>query len=208
MVEVAERYISEEEYLALEECAEIKHEYYRGRIYAMAGAQEAHVLISGNVAGELRQQFKGKPCRAYSNDMRVLISKTRLYTYPDVIAVCGEPRFATSKRTTLLNPTLIVEVLSDSTESYDRGEKFAHYRTLESLTDYILIAQNKTRVEHYVRQPDDRWLLTVIDDPNGSWEIASIGCTLNLTDVYEHVKFPEGEASGEALHPDIEMDGE
>ena len=208
MVQAAERYISEEAYLELEERAETKHEYFHGRIYAMAGAKEAHNLISVNVAGELRQQFKGKPCRAYSNDMRVLVSKTKLYTYPDVIAVCGEPVFANRNRTTLLNPTVIVEVLSEATESYDRGEKFAHYRTLETLTDYILMAQDKMRLEHYVRQPDERWMLTIVSDPQGVLEIESIGCLLRMTDVYEKVEFDIINGAALPLRPNLESSEE
>jgi Uma2 family endonuclease len=206
MAQVAERYISEEEYLEREACAERKHEYFHGKIYAMAGATEEHNLISVNVAGELRQQFKGRLCRAYSTNMRVLVSKTRLYTYPDVIAVCGEPRFTNPQRTALLNPTVIVEVLSASTESYDRGEKFDHYRTLESLTDYLLIAQDKMRLEHYVRQPDDRWMLTVVSDPQGVLEIESIGCTLRLVDVYEKVEFVQATEASLPLRADVESE--
>ena len=206
MVQIAERYISEAEYLELEECAEMKHEYFNGRIYAMAGAKEAHNLIGVNVSREISLQFKGRPCRTYSNDMRVMVSKTRLYTYPDVIAVCGEPTFANRKRNTLLNPAVIVEVLSESTESYDRGEKFAHYRTLETLTDYILVAQDKMCLEHYVRQPDDRWLLTVVSDPQGALEIGSIGCVLQLADVYEKVEFESAGATPLPLRPNMEAE--
>src|SRR5947209_59661 len=149
-----------QEYLAREREAKYKSEYLYGDIVAMAGASEQHNLITTNIVRELSLQFKGRPCRAYASDMRVKVSDSGLYTYPDVAAVCGEARFEDVKRDTLLNPTVIVEVLSESTEAYDRGDKFALYRGLETLTDYLLVAQDTVRVEHFVRQPEGRWLLS------------------------------------------------
>jgi Uma2 family endonuclease len=176
-----------EEYLALERQAQCKSEYYAGEIFAMAGASRWHNLIVANVVSELRSQLKGRPCTTYPSDMRVKISPTGLYTYPDVIVVCGEAQFEDSQQDTLLNPTLIVEVLSESTEAYDRGGKFAHYRKLASLMEYVLIAQTKPHIEQYTRQTDNRWLLAETDSLHGTVHLPSIGCQLALAEVYDKV---------------------
>src|SRR2546430_531531 len=131
---------------------------------AMAVTSERHVSIVANVMYLLIGQLKGRPCKAYASDMRVKVSPTGLYTYPDVIVVCGEPIFDDQQKDTLLNPTVLIEVLSKSTASYDRGEKFEHYRKLDSLAEYLVVAQNKYHAEHYIRQPDNRWLLSETDD--------------------------------------------
>ena len=130
--------------------------------------------------------------------MRVKVSPTGLYTYPDVVVACGEPRFEDQHVDTLLNPTVIIEVLSDSTAAYDRGDKFAHYRTLESLSDYLLVAQDKPRIEHYRRQADGQWLYSAADGLEARIEIPTIACTLHLAEVYDRVTFPD---PGESLHP-------
>jgi Uma2 family endonuclease len=132
-------FISPEQYLAIERKAERKSEYFNGEMFAMAGASESHVLIVTNVVAELREQLRGRPYTVYSTDLRVKVSPTGLYTYPDVVVVCGQPQFADDQRDTLLNPTLIVEVLSESTQDYDRGEKFEHYRSIASFHEYVLI---------------------------------------------------------------------
>jgi Uma2 family endonuclease len=183
-----------EEYLALERKAEYKSEYINGFIVAMAGASEEHILIVTNVVGELRARLKGQPCRTYSNDMRVRVSATGVYTYPDVVVVCGERHFDDTRKDTLLNPTLIVEVLSESTEAYDRGDKFAHYLRLESLQEYVMIAQDKARVERYLRQEGD-WRFTVIDDLDGTLSLASVGCELPLREICDLVDFPDIEVA-------------
>src|SRR5437868_8492820 len=133
--------LTPEEYLAIERKAEYRSEYLNGEMFAMTGASRKHNLIALNIAGELRQQLKSKPCEAYVNDMRVRIPATDLYTYPDVTVVCGDPEFEDAFIDTLLNPTLLIEVLSESTESYDRGKKFGYYRTIQSLAEYLLVAQ-------------------------------------------------------------------
>lgn len=148
-----------QQYLALERAAETKSEFFNGEIFAMAGASREHNLIATNVVRELSAQLKGRPCETYPGDMRVKVSETGLYTYPDVVVVCGEPRFEDEHGDTLLNPTLVVEVLSPSTEAYDRGEKSSHYRRLASLAEYVLIAQDRCHVERYARRPDGLWLL-------------------------------------------------
>jgi Uma2 family endonuclease len=141
-----------------------------------------------NVIGELRSQLKGRPCTTYPSDMRVKVSPTGLYTYPDVIVVCDEALFEDNQQDTLLNPTLIVEVLSESTEAYDRGGKFAHYRKLASLMEYVLITQTKPHIEHYVRQSDNRWLLAEADSLQDTLHLPSIDCHLALAEVYDKVE--------------------
>ncbi len=181
--------LTAQEYLERERAAEHRSEYWAGEMFAMAGASEAHNRIVTNVSGELRAQLKSRPCKTYSSDMRVKVEATGLYTYPDVVVVCGVARFEDDYRDTLLSPTVIVEVLSPSTEAYDRGEKFAHYRRIPSLTDYLLAAQDKVRVEHFVRQPDGQWLLSEVSDLHGSLAIASVDCTLQIAEVYDKVDF-------------------
>lgn len=178
-----------EQYLTLERKATHKSEYINSHIFAMAGASRQYNQITFNIAGELRVQLRGRPCVAYVSDMRVKVSSTGLYTYPDVVALCGEPCFEDTHRDTLLNPTVIVEILSDSTEAYDRGEKFAHYRRLSSLAEYVLIAQDKVRVEHFVRQ-DRQWLLSDADDLDSTIHLTAIGCSLSLREIYDKVEFP------------------
>jgi Uma2 family endonuclease len=180
-------YLTPQEYLAIERCAEYKSEYFDGEMFAMAGASPAHNQITLNVAGGINVQLKKRPCLVYANDMRVKVSATGLYTYPDIVALCGPPRFDDNQKDTLLNPTVIIEVLSDSTEVYDRGKKFQHYRTLESLQEYVLIAQQECRVEHYVRQPGNQWTLTETHDLSEVMQLSSIQCQLALADIYDKV---------------------
>lgn len=198
MPSLAQSRYTPEHYLTLERQAKHRSEYINGSIVAMAGASRQHNLIAGNVFGELRTQLRGRPCEAYINDMRVKISVTGLYTYPDVAALCGEPQFEDSHVDTLLNPSVIVEVLSESTEAYDRGEKFAHYRRLESLRDYVLIAQDKVRVEHYVRQ-GDQWVLSEANALTSTIHLSSINCKLALRDIYERVEFPSNGAENQTV---------
>lgn len=180
--------LSVEEYLEMERASEVRHEYYDGELFAMVGASEAHALIVTHLSGELRNQLRGKPCRIYTNDIRVQVVDTGLYTYPDVIVVCQEPQFfETEHRNTLLNPTLLAEVLSESTEAYDRGKKFDHYRTLESLTDYLLVAQDEAKIEHFTRHQEG-WLLTVAKGLDGALPLPSIDCELRLSELYEWVE--------------------
>lgn len=180
-----------EEYLALERKSPLKSEYFNGEIFAMGGASEHHNLIVANVVRELSLQLKGRLCKTYPSDMRVKVSPTGLYTYPDVVVVCDKALFDDDQKDTLLNPTLIVEVLSDSTKDYDRGEKFEHYRTIESFKEYVLIAQDKHHVEHFVRQPDRRWLLSETNRLEDTLDLTSIGCRLALAEVYDKVEMVE-----------------
>ncbi|MFI5460118.1 MAG: Uma2 family endonuclease [Isosphaerales bacterium] len=183
-----------QQYLALERKAEFRSEYCNGFITAMAGASREHNLIALNLGGEIRSQLKNRPCEVYASDMRVLVSPTGLYTYPDVVAVCGKPLFEDDEFDTLLNPTLIVEVLSPSTESYDRGKKFGHYRRLESLREYVMVAQDQVRVERYTRQGEE-WLLTDLNDLDATLRLASIGCEVSLREIYAKVEFPGAAAA-------------
>jgi Uma2 family endonuclease len=182
-------YVTPEEYLAFERKAETKNEYVNGEIFAMTGASRKHNLIAGNIIGELRQQLKGKPCEVYPGEMRVKAPVARSYVYPDVVVVCGEPEFEDGYLDTLLNPTIVVEVLSKSTESYNRLAKSAYYRTIESLSEYLLVSQEEYRVEQYVRQDDDRWLLSDVRTLEGMIELQSIGCSLALRDIFERITF-------------------
>ncbi len=199
MQTVRKAYLSPEEYLALERQAETKSEYFDGEVYAMTGASVAHNQIVANVVSTLNNRFKGGPCRVFASDMRVKVSQTELYTYPDVVLVCGRLQLEDKHRDTLLNPTVLIEVLSPSTEDYDLGTKFAHYRVLESLSDYLLIAQTGVLIEHYQRQSSDRWLLTTYRALDALVPIPSIGCDLLLTDVYDKVEWPEADGQPHKL---------
>lgn len=180
-----------EEYLARERVAETRSEYVAGRIQAMTGASEAHNLIAGNVFAGLHARLRGRPCRVYTADMRVKVSGAGLYTYPDVVALCGTPEFEDARMDTLLNPAAIVEVLSEPTERYDRGEKFARYRRLESLREYVLVAQERVMVEHYARQ-GDLWVLSELSRLDAALPLSALDVELPLSEVYERVApFPE-----------------
>lgn len=183
------RFITPEEYLAAERKATVKSEYVNGQVFAMAGASRKHNLIKLNTASELNRQLRDRPCETYQSDMRVKVSTTGLYTYPNVTVVCDEPQFEDAEVDTLLNPLLLIEVLSESTESYDRGTKSQHYRRLESLQEHVLIAQDQIHVELYARQPDGLWLLWETDDPKATLKLTSIGCELRVEDIYAKVKF-------------------
>ena len=179
--------LTAQDYLAWERQQETRHEFFDGEIFAMTGASREHNLVCVNIFASLHTQLRGKPCEVYNNDMRVKVSETGMYTYPDIVAACAQPQFEDAEVDTLLNPVLIIEVLSDSTEQYDRGAKFRHYRTLPSLQDYLLVAQTECRVEHYVREAGSRWLLTEYGDLNDMIELASVGCRLDLREMYERV---------------------
>lgn len=180
---------TEQEYLRFERTSEAKHEYFRGQVYAMAGASNAHVLIATNISTSLNIQLRNRDCFVYQSDMRVKVSKSGLYTYPDVAVVWGNPHFADDENDLLVNPTVLIEVLSPSTENYDRGGKFELYRALDSFKEYLLVAQDRARVEHYTRQDDGRWLLDDVQSMDAILNLTSIGCTLALADVYAKITF-------------------
>ena len=182
----ASTYLTPEEYLAFERKAITKHEYLGAEIIAMSGASFAHNFITGDIFGELRSQLKGGRCKVASSDLRVKVSATASYFYPDVVIFCGEPQAEDNISDTLLNPTVIIEVLSPSTEARDRGEKFWHYQQLASLREYILVSQDKVHVEHYLRQ-GSQWPLTEFYALEDVIRLASIECTLQLRDIYNSV---------------------
>ena len=179
------------EYLKIERAAEIRHEYFNGEMFAMSGGSPHHSLIKMNAGGELRTQLKGRPCTAFDSDLRIQISPTGLYTYPDISVVCGELEFDDDQRDTVLNPTLLVEVLSDSTEAYDRGKKFEHYRRIDSLREYVLISQKSPTIERYLRNPDHTWTLTAVIGLDASIHLPTIDVTLSLAEVYDRVTFDD-----------------
>lgn len=180
--------VSPEEYLAAERRSEIKHEYDRGYVIAMAGASRWHNVITSNLNREVSTQLKGRPCETYANDMRVLVADTGLYTYPDLAIACGEPRFLDSELDTLLNPVAIVEVLSPSKEAYDRGKKFAHYRRIPSLVEYVLVAQDRPLVERFTRRGDE-WVLATFEGLDAALALESAGVRIPLREIYERVDF-------------------
>lgn len=183
---LSEAYITPEKYLAIERNAGHKSEYFKGEMFAMAGASPNHVLIVTNVASELRMQLKKSPCRVYSTNLRLKVSMTGLYVYPDVMVVCGDSQFDDKHRDTILNPTVIVEVLSESAKDYDKGRKFEHYRRLASLKDYILIAQEMPHIGHFVRD-EYQWLFSETSGLENKIELKSLGCVLELAEVYDKV---------------------
>ncbi|HEX8000116.1 MAG TPA: Uma2 family endonuclease [Pyrinomonadaceae bacterium] len=180
-------HLTPEEYLAIERKAEYKSEYVDGVMYQMAGGSEAHNLITGNVVTELNVQLRDTPCKVYPSDMKVREPGGRKFHYPDVSVVCGETQFADKKKDVILNPVLIVEVLSDSTAAYDRGKKFQSYQQIESLQEYVLIAQDEQVVEKFVRQADGSWRYTKVADMNESIAFSSVNCQLALRDIYAKV---------------------
>jgi Uma2 family endonuclease len=184
------RHFTPEEYLDLEIDAPYRSEYINGEIYAMSGASEEHAIIAGNIYASLRPELRGGPCRMFMNDMRVKVEATELYTYPDIIVVCGEREYEVARRgMSLLNPILLVEVLSESTELYDRGAKFQHYRKIPALREYLLVAQEEQRIERYLRNDDGDWIFSEAVGPDGVMTLASIGATLRLSEVYADITF-------------------
>lgn len=182
-----QRTYTSEEYLTLERESETRNEYLNGEIFAMSGASRGHNLIGTNIVGALHTPLKRQGCEQYASDMRVRVPATGLYTYPDVVVVCGEPEFEDGEGDTLINPNLLIEILSPSTEDYDRGRKFAHYRSLPSLQAYLLVAQDHVHVELSTRHNNSFWMLWETDDLKATLEIPVIGVTLELADIYDRL---------------------
>ena len=189
LAESQARLLTPEAYLKLERASEFRHEYFQGKVREVTGASREHNLIVVNLLSSLHAQLRKRPCEVYANDMRVKVSMTGLYTYPDVVVVCGKPQLEDEHLDTLLNPTVIIEVLSDSTEDYDRGKKFAQYRRLNSLHDYLLVAQDHSHVEYYARQQDGSWRFSEAEQPQTKIALLSIDCELMLEDIYEKIEF-------------------
>jgi Uma2 family endonuclease len=192
MVAVARKrlFISPETYLERERKAEFKSEYLEGEIYAMAGGSPRHSHITANVIGALWARLQGKPCRVLSSDMKVRASREGLYAYPDVSVVCGEMQFHDEHEDVLTNPIVIVEVLSPSTEAYDRGKKFHQYQQIATLQHYLLVAQDTPCIDHYFRQDDGFWRVETVMGLDGQVVLNSLDIALALAQVYEKVDFP------------------
>jgi Uma2 family endonuclease len=182
-------FITPEEYLNRERQAEHRSEYYRGEMFAMAGASANHNWIVLNTGSHLREQLKSKPCRVYPSDLKLRVEATGLFTYPDLSIVCGEPRLESDHGDVLLNPVVLVEVLSDSTEAYDRGKKFEHYRTIPSLQHYVLITQDRHSIDCFTRSNGESWNLTSCKGLSGKITLEAIECELLGSEVYDKVVF-------------------
>ena len=184
--------ITPQDYLIAERRSDMKHEYWQGETFSMAGATEAHNLIVANVIIELGRQLKKRPCKLYPNDMRVRIPRGNSYKYPDIVVVCGKPQFEDDHHDTLLNPTVLIEVLSPSTEAYDRGGKFREYRAIDSLQEYLLITQDNVLIERYTRPENSPfWLFSDAAGSDAILELSSIDCRLELAEVYDKVDLKE-----------------
>ncbi len=193
MSALPKRLFTPEEYLMLENQAGYKSQYVAGEIYAMAGAEPEHIDIVTNIDFALKTLFGERPCKSYTTDLRVRVAAGEMYTYPDLVALCGEPLFDRSSHpAVLLNPQVIFEVLSPSTETFDRGEKFVRYRSLESLTDYVLVAADSMRVEHLTRQADRSWTMTEYCQPGDRVPLRPLGLDLTLAQIYRHIAFSGG----------------
>lgn len=187
MASLPNYYLSPEEYLAIERRAEYKSEYLDGVMYAMSGASERHNLIVGNLVAEFNVQLRKTDCRVYPSDLRVRVPNSRRFFYPDVSVVCGETEFADEERDVVLNPIVVVEVLSESTAAFDRGKKFQSYQQIESLREYLLVSQDEFVVEHFLRQAENRWLYTKAGGLDETLALPSVNCRLALADIYGKV---------------------
>ena len=188
--------LTEADYLVIERAAAFKSEFYEGEMFAMAGGSPMHSLIAANLIGTLREKLKTRGCLTFTSDLRVKVEANGLHTYPDVSVVCGEQRFADDTQDTLVNPTLLAEVLSDATEAYDRGEKFGHYRRIASLQAYLLVSQRAPRIELFLRGEADQWLLREAEGMEAMIEIPPLDSTLALQEIFANVKFPAGQLRG------------
>jgi Uma2 family endonuclease len=190
MAALPKKKLTGEEYLAIERKAGFKSEFYRGELFAMAGATGQHNRIKENCAGELFGRLKGGSCESFTSDQRVRVDPSGLYTYPDIIIVCGEVQYTDDTQDTITNPICIMEVLSSSTEAYDRGAKFRLYRHVPTLQEYILISQTEAVIEQFVRQPNGLWVLTTYDAISSVLRLAAVAVEIPLADIYSRVTFP------------------
>ena len=184
--------LTEAEYLEIERRAEFKSEFLDGEMFAMSGGTRSHSLIGSNTICAIGNQLKGCPCRVYTADMRIKVQASGLYTYPDLSVACGQEEFEDEHEDILLNPTVVVEVLSDSREAYDRGQKFALYRQIPSLREYLLVNQHEPLVEQYVRQDGGQWLLNAVAGLENKLSLPSVGITIEMAYVYTDVRFKPG----------------
>ena len=185
-------YLTPQQYLEIERAAEYKSEYFNGEMFAMSGGSLSHSRIAGDVFALLHAQLRGRRCEIAGSDLRLQVSPEGLYTYPDIVVFCGKPQFADDRTDTITDATVIIEVLSPSTENYDRGFKFEQYRRLQSLQDYIVIAQDRVHVEHSTRQGGalgDGWMLRETSDRNAVIDLPSIECSFRVGEAYTRVQF-------------------
>ncbi len=177
------------EYLAMEQVADYKSEYYNGEIYAMSGGTSDHSLIAVNLVIELGLQLRAKPCRVYNSDMRLLVKRSGLYTYPDIMVICGKLEFVERRNDTVTNPLLIVEVLSESTREYDRGQKFLFYQQIPSLRDFVLVESESPHVEYYQRAEGDKWTVEILDGLDATVKLESLACEIPARQIYDKVSW-------------------
>ena len=184
-------YISPEQYLEMERASETKNEYFNGEVFAMSGASLNHNIVVSTVNTIVLPFLKGKACNMFGSDLRIHIPKNSLYTYPDFSIICGKPEMTDDIKDTVINPSVIIEVLSKSTKDYDRGTKFNLYRSIKTLKEYVLIDSTSISVEVFTRQENNSWILTEFKQLSESFFITTIGLTLHLADIYEDVVFEE-----------------
>jgi Uma2 family endonuclease len=192
------RRLTAEEYLALERQAAFKSEFYRGEMFAMAGARYLHNRVLANLTGLLFGQLQGSPCFVLPNDMRVKVPSSSDYFYPDLIVVCGKPQFEDNVFDTLLNPQVILEVLSETTERFDRGEKFDEYGKIASLKEYLLVSQSKMQIQRFVRRSEDNWDMRIFKDAAGDFSLETVKVTIPMKDIYFGVEFSQSNKEANA----------
>ncbi len=200
MSSMPDPYLPPEQYLELEADALIKHEYVNGFLYAMAGASPEHNAISANMIISIGGRLKGRGCRVFTSDQRVRVPQTDLYTYPDLTVICGPMNRDDRDPLSLTNPTLLAEILSPSSEAWDRGAKFVHYQALDSLTDYLVVSQDQPRIERHYRQAEDTWLLQVVQGLDAVLSLPNLGLELPLAEVYDGIELPPLFVSPAAPH--------
>jgi Uma2 family endonuclease len=184
--------LTEAEYLEIERAAEFKSEFFDGEMFAMAGGTPQHSLIATNLAAEFQHRLKNHACTGYNTDLRIKVEATGLLTYPDLSVICGPLQFADGTDDTVVNPTVLVEVLSNSTEAYDRGRKFEHYRQILTLQEYLLVSQTEARIEQFMRQADGRWLMNEAAGTEKKLELPSLKITIALSEIFAKVNFVPG----------------
>ncbi len=198
MADIPRQKYTPAEYLALERQSTEKHEFLNGEIFLMSGAKKEHVRISANIVRHLGNQLDGKPCELYGSDMRVRVSATGLYTYPDVSVACAPQEFEDAEVDVLLNPRVLIEVLSPTTERRDRNFKFHHYQQIPSVSEIIFVTQDAPNVERYIRVPGALWQFDPVTELDGTVALDSIGCTLTMAQIYQDVEFPPAEQPARA----------
>jgi Uma2 family endonuclease len=182
-------FITPEEYLDAERKAEFRSEYLDGQVYAMAGASPAHNRIGVNLTRRLDEQLEGGSCQVFAADLKIRVAAAGPYFYPDLVVVCGKLQLQDSHGDVILNPKVVIEILSPSTESYDRGKKFQAYARHEHLSEYVLVAQDRVHIDHYVRQANGHWDFSSVVDPDDVVELPTIGVRLKISDIYRAVEF-------------------